>query len=233
MINYYPDLIQGSDDWLSLRLGILCASEMKNIITPKTLKPVSSKEEGKECAHLYELLAQRISGHVEPMYVSDDMLRGTVDEVKAKMLYAEKYHAVTDMGFITNDKWGFTIGYSPDGLVGIDGLVECKSRRQYYQLQTILCNDVPSEFIIQCQVGLMVSERKWLDYVSYCAGMPMMTLRVYPDLVMQYAIINAAGVFYSKLDTKLAEYNARIAAEGGRFIPTERAEPNTGEIEID
>ena len=32
-VNYYWDVIQKSDEWLSLRLGMLTASEMKNFIT--------------------------------------------------------------------------------------------------------------------------------------------------------------------------------------------------------
>ncbi len=74
MITYYPDLIQGSDEWKSARCGLLTASEMKLIITPTTLKIASND---KERAHLYELLAQRITRYVEPSYISDDMLRGS------------------------------------------------------------------------------------------------------------------------------------------------------------
>ena len=120
-IVYHHDLEQGSDEWLAARCGILTASEMKLIVSP-TLKPASND---KERAHLYELLAQRITGHVEPHYVTDDMLRGHEDEVEARILYAERYAPVESAGFITNGKWGFTLGYSPDGLVGDDGLIEC------------------------------------------------------------------------------------------------------------
>jgi len=70
-ITYYPELIQGSEEWHALRCGLLTASEMKLIITP-TLKVASNE---KERAHLYELLAQRITKYVVPTYVSDDMLR--------------------------------------------------------------------------------------------------------------------------------------------------------------
>ena len=40
------------------------------------------------------------------------------DEFDAKMLYSRKYHETTDCGFVTNDDFGCTIGYSPDALVG-------------------------------------------------------------------------------------------------------------------
>ena len=38
MIKYHNDIEQGSDEWLALRCGVLTASEIKHIMTPKTLK---------------------------------------------------------------------------------------------------------------------------------------------------------------------------------------------------
>jgi hypothetical protein len=110
MIKYHTDVFQGSNEWLELRRGILTASEMKLIITP-TLKIADND---KTRAHLYELAAQRISGYVEPHYVSDDMLRGQEDEIYAREAYAQHFAPIETVGFITNDKWGFTLGYSPD-----------------------------------------------------------------------------------------------------------------------
>jgi hypothetical protein len=54
------------------------------------------------------------------------MLRGQEDEIMAREAYNKHHAPVTDMGFITNDKWGFALGYSPDGLVGEHGLIECQ-----------------------------------------------------------------------------------------------------------
>jgi len=218
MITYHRDIIQGSDEWKSLRCGLLTASEMKLIITPSKLQYASND---KERAHLYELLAQRITGYVEPSYISDDMLRGLDDELDAKRLYAENYAKVEDCGFITNDKWGFTIGYSPDGLVGDDGVIECKGRRQKYQVETILGGVMPDDFKIQVQTGLLVSERKWCDFISYCGGMPMYTLRVEEDSVVQEAIVVAATMFHEKLKKAFDEYSARLGGTA-RLIPTER-----------
>jgi hypothetical protein len=82
---------------------------------------------------------------------------------------------------MVRDDWGFSLGYSPDGLVGDDGLIEVKCRRQKKHLQTILADEVPPENMAQLQCGLLVSGREWIDYVSYCGGMPMYVKRVYPD----------------------------------------------------
>ncbi len=221
-IQYHPELVQGGDEWLAARCGLLTASEMKLILTP-SLKPAMND---KERAHLYELMAQRTTRHVEPQYVSDDMLRGQDDEVEARILYDKHYAKVSDMGFITNNRWGFTLGYSPDGLVGDDGLIECKSRRQKYQIQTIVecvTSDImPDDYVIQVQTGLLVSERKWCDFVSYSGGLPMVVIRVFPNEQIQEAIIKAASAFEERLAIKMEQYRTALADQGARLIPTER-----------
>lgn len=222
-VTYFPEFVQGSDEWRNIRCGLLTASEMKLIVTT-TLKKASND---KERAHLYELLSQRITKFVEPSYVSDDMLRGWTDEVEARTLYSEKYSEVTEVGFITNDKWGFTLGYSPDGLVGDSGLIECKSRRQKYQIQTLVehvqRSTVPDDYIMQIQTGLLVSEREWCDFISYCGGLPMVVIRMWPDDKIQDAILEASAAFEAKLASKLDEYLSVVElASGARLTPTER-----------
>ena len=221
MIKYRPDLMQGSNEWHAARCGLLTASEMKLIITP-TLKIASND---KERAHLYELLAQRVTQYVEPSYISDSMLRGIDDEIEAIAQYGKTYSKVQQVGFVTNDKWGFTIGYSPDGLVGEDGQMECKSRNQRYQMQT-LCDYVTYEaidpdFVIQAQTGLLVTERNWCDLVSYCGGLFMATVRVFPDAKVQEAIVAAAAAFETRLADKLATYNAVVGSKA-RLLKTVR-----------
>ena len=221
MIKYHPELMQGSAEWHAARCGLLTASEMKLIITP-TLKIASND---KERAHLYELLAQRVTQYVEPSYISDSMLRGIDDEIEAIAQYGKTYAKVQQVGFVTNDKWGFTIGYSPDGLVGEDGQMECKSRNQRYQMQT-LCDYVTNEaidpdFVIQVQTGLLVTERNWCDLVSYCGGLFMATVRVFPDAKVQEAIVAAAAAFETRLADKLATYNAVVGSKA-RLLKTVR-----------
>lgn len=216
-ITYHPEVYQGSDSWLDLRRGILTASEMKLIITP-TLKIADND---KTRAHLYELAAQRISGYTEPTYVSDDMLLGQENEIYARDAYAKHFAPVETVGFVTNDRWGFTIGYSPDGLVGDDGQIEVKSRRQKYQIETIIADEMPVDFAIQVQTGLLVTERKFCDFISYSGGLPMFVKRVMPDLEIQAAILIAAAQFHEKLAIKLAEYDDRLDAMP-EVIETER-----------
>lgn len=221
MIKYHKDLTQGTDEWAAARCGLLTASEMKHIITP-TLKIAGNE---KSRTHLYELLAQRITRYVEPAFVSDAMMRGMTDEFEAIAEYERAYSPVQKVGFITNDKWGFAIGYSPDALVGDDGLVECKSRAQKHQIHTLLeyvpAGKISGDYMIQCQTGLLVTERKWIDLCSYCGGLPMATVRVFPDAAIQAAIVAAATEFESQIEQLHEQYKA-VLASGARLIPTVR-----------
>lgn len=216
-IKYFQDIEQGSDEWYELRCGVLTASNMKLVLTP-TLKIANND---KSRAHAFELLAQRITKYVEPQYISDDMIRGQEDEILARAKYAEHYAPVQEMGFVVNDEWGFIIGYSPDGLVGDDGLIEIKSRRAKYQIETILTGQVPEEYMLQIQTGLLVTGRKWCDFISYCGGMQMVTIRVEPNPEMLSAILAAATGFETDLRAKMDSYN-KILKSNARLLPTER-----------
>jgi hypothetical protein len=218
LIHHHKELEQGSDEWAAARCGLLTASEMKLILTP-TLKAANNE---KERSHLYELLAQRITRYVEPHYFNDDMLRGQEDEIEARSLYAEKYAPVDEMGFITNDKWGFTLGFSPDGLVGDDGFIEIKSRRQKFQIETIINGTMPDDYMLQIQTGLLVTERKWCDFITYSGGLPMMTVRVFADPAIQAAIITAASAFEARLAEKYAAFVARLNDPTARLVDTVR-----------
>jgi hypothetical protein len=69
-----------------------------------------------------------------------------------------------------------------------------------------------------------VTERKWCDFISYSGGLPMATIRIEPDPVMQEAILKAASAFEEKLSEKLAEYRL-LEKSGARLLPTKRREP--------
>lgn len=237
-ITVHAEMVQGSEEWAAARCGLLTASEMHLIINvpkeetrakkngePYKQREMSAVDNDVSRGHEYELLAQRITGYVEPSYISDSMLRGLNDEIEALDVYDKRYAPTQRVGFITNDKWGFAIGYSPDALVGDDGQVECKSRNQKLQVRTLLdyvsADTIDPDFMIQVQTGLMVSERKYCDLISYCGGLPMATVRVLPDAKIQDAILQAAIAFEFNLVEKQAKYAAMLASSA-RLIPTIR-----------
>lgn len=220
-IVYHAEYDQGSEAWNKARLGILTASNTKLILTP-SLKIADNE---KTRSHVWDLLAQRVTQYVEPGFQSYDMERGNFDEEHARNKYSETYDEVTECGFITSDKLGFKIGYSPDGLVGDEGLIEIKSRIQKFQMQTLVesvaKDEIPAEYLMQVQTGLFVTERKWLDFISYSGGMLMATVRCYPIPEIQDAIAVAATKFEQSINEKHAIYNELIASNA-RLVATER-----------
>lgn len=219
-ITYHRDLVQGSDEWHAARCGLITASEVKLLLTP-TLKRADND---KSRAHIWELAAQRITRYVEPSYISDDMLRGHEDEFHARQIYVEKFAPVNEVGFVTNAGFGLTLGCSPDGLVGDDGMIECKSRRQKYQVQTIVEHwrdgTTPPEYMLQVQTGLLVTERQWCDLISYSGGLPMIPMRIERDPAVQEAILEACAGAEAKITEIVNDYHAAVKARA--LIPTER-----------
>ncbi len=186
----YEQMEQRSEAWFKARCGIVTASTVGKLITPRTIKPASNDESR---GLIQTLAAERVTGHVEETPTTRDMWRGIDSEPYARDLYAEHFadQPVTEVGFMVRNFGGFSIGYSPDGLVGDDGLIEIKAPRQKGHLNTILAGAVPLYYMAQVQAGLLVSGREWLDYVSYCGGMPLFFTRIKPDPRWQDAILAA------------------------------------------
>jgi hypothetical protein len=220
-VQIHCDYEQGSAKWLEARCGLLTASEFDRIITP-TLKIADNP---KSRAHLWEMAAQRITGFVEAQYVSDAMLRGQEDEIKARADYEKHFAPVQTCGFVTNNKWGFTLGCSPDGLVGDDGLVECKSSCQKLHVQRLVehfeSGDPPEEFMLQVQGLMLITERKWCDLLLRCGGLPQKRIRIEPVKPIQDAILDAAAKFESRINETVATWQS-LLADDPQLIPTER-----------
>jgi hypothetical protein len=203
-ITIYDQLEQHTDEWYEARRGIITASVIGKLITP-TLKTANNDTSR---GIVYTLAAERITGHVEHIHPSFDMMRGTDDEPYARDAYAEHHAPVEEVGFIRLDGDGYSIGYSPDGLVGDDGLIEIKSRNPKAHIKTILDGAPPAENMAQLQTGLLVTGRAWIDYVSFCQGMPLYVTRVTPHSAWQAAIKEAACDFEENVREVLSEYHA-------------------------
>lgn len=211
----YGDLEQGTPEWLEARRGIVTASVVGQLVTPRTIKPANNDISRALTA---TLAAERITGWVEPVYVNHDMLRGTLDEPVARALYTEHHAPVTELGFMVREEPTWKLGYSPDGLVGDDGLIEIKSRKQRKQVQTVLADEVPLENMAQLQAGLLVSGRQWIDYVSFCGGLPLYVKRVLPSMKWFEAIVGACEALEANVTGMVDLYNERTAG----LPPTER-----------
>lgn len=163
--------IQGSDEWHEARRGVVTASSLHKVL---------AKGEGKtRRSYMYTLAGERVAGRVEQGYSNEYMERGKEDENEAIGEYeALTGEIVTPCGFMRRGD----IGCSPDGLVGANGLIEGKTKNYDLHIACLDKGDVPSTHVAQVQGALWVSQREWLDFISYSKGLPLFVKRVYPDL---------------------------------------------------
>ena len=216
-LTVYPQIEQRSDEWYDQRRGMVTASMIGGLLTP-TLK-VADNDTSR--ALVAVLVAERINGWTEDNWISSDMMRGIEHEPYALEAYTERTgSAVESCGFMTLEGDGWTIGYSPDALVDDDGLVEVKCPRAKGHLLTIVRDQIPTYHMAQLQAGLLVSGRAWIDYVSFCAGMPLFVRRVTPSPEWQEALIAAATQFELTAAEMVTTY--RNATKG--LAVTERVE---------
>ena len=192
------DIKQGTPEWLALRLGIVTASELASLL-------VSGKGEsgfGVAAFHyMDQLIGERITEEAAELpFQTKATIRGHELEGVARDLYEQREEVRTEeVGIILNHG----IGYSPDALVGANGLTEIKTKLPKFQVSVILAGEVPKEHIAQCQGGLWTAEREWIDFISYWPGMPLFVKRMYRDEVLIRKISERVKTFYEILDERM------------------------------
>lgn len=189
---------QGSDAWLACRLGIATASELDCLL-------VSGKHPTgfgvAAFTYMDQLIGERITEEAAELpFQTKATIRGHEQEGVALSLYeAREEVKVQKVGIILNRG----IGYSPDGLVGTDGLIEIKTKLPKFQVGVILSGEVPKEHVAQCQGGLWASDREWIDFISYWPGMPLFVKRMHRDEAMIRKIAERVKLFYEILDERM------------------------------
>lgn len=192
------DIEQGTPEWLALRLGIATASELDCLM-------VNGKGEAgfgvAAFTYMDQLIGERITEEAAELpFQTKATIRGHELEQVARGLYEDRESVITtQVGIILNHG----IGYSPDALVGADGLTEIKTKLPKFQVGVILAGEVPKEHVHQCQGGLWASEREWIDFISYWPGMPLFVKRMHRDEVMIRKIAERVKTFYEILDERM------------------------------
>lgn len=185
---------QGTKEWIADRCGIPSASNFDMIIT------ADGKPSKQRTKYLYRLAGERVSGIVEETYQNAAMLRGKELEDEARQLYQiTTGKEVKQVGFCVTEK-NPIYGASPDGLVENDGLVEIKCPQVATHVGYLIANVLPVDYFQQTQGQLLVTGRKWNDFVSYSPGLKPLIIRVYPDKKFLKALAVELELFTSELD---------------------------------
>ena len=99
-------------------------------------------------------------------------------------------------------------GASPDRLIGNKGLLEVKDAFPHIQIERLLTGTLPPEHKEQCHGQIMVAERQWCDFMSYCRGLPPLIIRVHRDADYIKELKSGIALFVSELDALVAKIEA-------------------------
>lgn len=168
------DCEQGSPAWYACKRGIPSASMFKTVLA----NGKGGSESLTRATYLRKLAGEIITGEPMDNYVSADMERGKLMEDEARSYYAFQNNVeMQRIGFVRNGQKGC----SPDSWVGKDGMFETKSAFPHILIEKLLKGTFPPEHKAQCQGGLWVCEKDWIDLSIYWPKMPVFTMRAYRE----------------------------------------------------
>lgn len=191
---------QGSSAWLRERCGCLTASRMAEAMD--FLK--GGKESEKRRKLKIEILAERLADMAVERYVNDAMRWGIETEPEAKAHYEELTGTfIQPCGFALHETVDY-FGASPDGLLAHDGLIEIKCPTTTTHVQWLLDGVVPEQHKPQMLAQMVVTGRKWCEFMSYDPRLPepqrAFIRRFEPTGEELLAVETAAMLFLAEVD---------------------------------
>jgi hypothetical protein len=178
------DVAQGSEEWDQLRARPT-ASNFGRIVSPARGDYSASAVE-----YAAEIVSKRM-GLYTPPPPSYWMEWGTSNEPLAIAAYEEANGVTVErVGFVT-PLYTDVYGGSPDGLIGVSGLIECKCPKPETLLQYHAAGVCPDIYKPQIQGLLLVTRLPWADFWAWHPGLTPFQTRVYADDGYQVKIAKA------------------------------------------
>lgn len=208
------DVIQGSEEWHSLRIGKITGSGFSKLLGCK-----STKER-----YLYNRANERVTKcrcdgdeypgniHTRRGHEFEPVIRQRYIDFHIKQFIDPMVRVV---GLV---QLGEYIAYSPDGLVGDDGLIEIKVPdsnnyfRQILEIESKGIDAIPTDYYMQMQFGMYVCKRSWCDYLPANPkheknNKGMRIYRVYRDEEVQQKIEATLEENLAVIDQYVERYN--------------------------
>jgi len=169
----YIDCIQGSERWHSLRASLITASKFSDA-RGKLKRASGSGKAGDPSAsaieYAWSIAIERVAQKpVGDTFETWQMRRGTELEPHARLAYElSTGNIASEAGIAVTDDGLF--GYSSDGLVGEDGMIEIKCPAASHKIGSTWANPdrAADEYIDQIMGGMWITGRKWCDLIIYC-----------------------------------------------------------------
>ena len=192
-----------------LKAGYAAAPKSKSVAKALEGEITTDYSDGAK-RYASDLAIERISGRMYGIPPKTWLLnRGHEMEAHARRLYECRAGAfVTEAGICVDEN---RFGYSTDGLVDDDGLIEIKAPIDSIKIEQMLITSDVSEYMHQIQGGMWLTGRKWCDFIMYVpdlesVGADLFVHRIWRD-----------EAFIDEMVTKLARFSSLVAAKEAFF----------------
>jgi putative phage-type endonuclease len=179
---------QGSPEWLALRVGKITGSRFKAVMDRSKRNGTPNAPRRKLVATLREELR---TGFPEPFVENEYMAHGTRCEPLALAAYKFITGATVEHAAFVQHMEIPYVGYSPDGFIGPDGLLEIKCPAlEPRHTRTVDSQKCPDDYLAQVQGGMWVCGLDWCDFVSYFPSVSVEVVRVQrdPEFIYRLAV---------------------------------------------
>lgn len=211
---------QGSKEWFAARAGVITASEFEAAIS-KLTRTSGPKKAGDptDASDRYacDKAIERVSGKPYGIPPKASILaRGHELEPLARMGYeARTNDLASESGIVLTDDRKF--GYSTDGFVGEEGLIEIKCPIDGFKIACMWKTGDVSEYIHQIQGGMWLTGRKWCDFIMYVpdlapAGKDLYVKRIERDDNFIDAMVADLMAFDNRVENFRAMFSMKEAA---------------------
>lgn len=206
------DFPQGSAEWLASRAGKVTASRVADVLAKIKTGEAAARRDYKA-----QIVAEILTGRPqEDGYINAEMQFGIDTEPLARAAYeAATGELVEQVGLVVHPTIDRAAA-SPDGLVGVSGLVEIKCPKVATHLNYILDGVVPSKYQPQMLWQMACCGREWCDFVSFRPDLPpelqLFQVRFLRDEKRVAEMEAEVTAFLSEVDTLLAKLRERKAA---------------------
>ena len=186
---------QRSEEWFKTRLGKVTGSQVSAVL--------AKRDSATRANYLSELVVERLTGQQAEFFMNDAMQHGIDTEPQARMAYeAHKGVLVDEIGFVNHAAIS-NFGCSPDGLVGLDGLIEIKCPNSKTHIDTVLSKKAPTKYIPQMMAQMACTGRKWCDFVSFDPRLP-------EDLQLFVVRVDRDDQYIANLEKEVSAFLAEV-----------------------
>ena len=205
------EINQGTPEWHQMRLGKVTASKVADVMAK-----IKTGESAARKNYRAQLVAERLSQTPTETFTNAAMAWGSEQEEHARDLYQFLTDIpVSQIAFVDHPTIRMA-GCSPDGLVGLDGLVEIKAPSTATHIDYLLAGNAPAQYIPQMQFQMACTGRKWCDFFSFDPRLP-------DNLQYFLTRVNRDDAYIKTMETEIITFLAEVDDVVSKLMKLEQA----------